>query len=151
MKRVLILLMLVFCVLQESHGDESATANPDLWVYTETSANGQPVQLWRGEKWQLDVVNWWRASAGLPPVKIDPALQDRVRAHCLRMAKARGMFHSGRGGENVAVGQANNAEAVQVWVNSPPHAVQIFNPRHTVVGVACYQFGGRKFYVQEFH
>ncbi len=110
------------------------------------------VLVWRGERWMLDTVNWHRARAGLKPLKIDPAVQQRCRAHCYWMARVGSMTHSGRSGENIAAGQANVPQAVQAWVNDPPHAVQIFSPSKTVIGVACYQSAnGGKYYCMEAH
>lgn len=110
------------------------------------------VPLWRGERWMLDTVNWHRARAGMKPVRIDPKVQDRCRAHCHWMARTGSMSHSGRGGENIAAGQRSVPDAVQAWVNDPPHAVQIFNPNKTVIGVACYKSpNGSKFYCMEAH
>lgn len=110
------------------------------------------ILVWRGERWMLDTVNWHRARAGMLPVKIDPKVQERCRAHCYWMARTGSMTHSGRGGENIAAGQHNVPAAVQAWVNDPPHAVQIFDPNKTVIGVACYKApGGGKFYCMEAH
>jgi uncharacterized protein YkwD len=114
--------------------------------------NAGEIIVWRGERWMLDCVNWHRQRAGLPPVVIDPEVQARCRAHCYWMAKAGSMTHSGRSGENIAAGQSNVLEAVNVWVGSPAHAVQIFDRNKTVIGVACYQSpGGGKFYCMEAH
>jgi uncharacterized protein YkwD len=110
------------------------------------------ILVWRGERWMLDMVNWHRARAGMKPVKIDPKVQERCRAHCYWMARTGSMTHSGRSGENIAAGQSNVPQAVQAWVNDPPHAVQIFNPNKTVIGVACYKApNGSKFYCMEAH
>jgi uncharacterized protein YkwD len=110
------------------------------------------ILVWRGERWMLDMVNWHRARAGMKPVKIDATVQARCRAHCYWMARTGSMTHSGRGGENIAAGQASVADAVQAWVNDPPHAVQIFDPNKTVIGVACYKSpNGGKFYCMEAH
>jgi uncharacterized protein YkwD len=110
------------------------------------------ILVWRGERWMLDMVNWHRARAGMKPVKIDPKVQERCRAHCYWMARTGSMTHSGRSGENIAAGQSNVPQAVQAWVNDPPHAVQIFDPNKTVIGVACYKSpSGSKFYCMEAH
>jgi len=110
------------------------------------------VPLWRGEKWMLDVVNWHRARAGMKPVRVDLKVQERCRKHCHWMARAGSMTHSGRSGENIAVGQSNVVGAVQAWVNDPPHAVQIFDRNKTVIGVACYRSpNGAKYYCMEAH
>jgi len=110
------------------------------------------IPLWRDERWMLDMVNWHRARAGMKPVKIDLKVQERCRAHCYWMARTGSMRHSGRGGENIAAGQNSVPDAVQAWVNDPPHAVQIFNRNKTVIGVACYKSpNGSKFYCMEAH
>lgn len=117
-----------------------------------SEAASSEVPLWRGEQWMLDTVNWHRARAGMKPVKIDPKIQARCRAHCHWMARTGSMSHSGRSGENIAAGQRNVPEAVQAWVNDPPHAVQIFNRHKTVIGVACYKSpNGSKYYCMEAH
>ena len=110
------------------------------------------ILLWRGERWMLDMVNWHRARAGMQPVKIDPKVQARCRAHCYWMARTGSMSHSGRSGENIAAGQSNVPGAVQAWVNDPPHAVQIFDRNKSVIGVACYKApNGAKYYCMEAH
>ena len=109
------------------------------------------ILLWRGERWMLDMVNWHRARAECSR-QDRSQVQERCRAHCYWMARTGSMTHSGRSGENIAAGQNNVPGAVQAWVNDPPHAVQIFDPNKSVIGVACYKSpNGGKFYCMEAH
>jgi uncharacterized protein YkwD len=144
-----LLALLALCVAASNvFADTAATENtPAEGVFMDGD-----VALWRGERWMLDVVNWHRARAGMKPVKVDAKVQERCRAHCHWMARSGSMRHSGRSGENIAAGQSNVVHAVQAWVNDPPHAVQIFDPNKTVIGVACYRSpSGAKYYCMEAH
>jgi len=139
----------LFVAASNVYGDMPGAGNPSMEI--EEPKEGE-ILLWRGERWMLDMVNWHRARAGMQPVKIDPKVQERCRAHCYWMARTGSMTHSGRSGENIAAGQNNVPGAVQAWVNDPPHAVQIFDPNKSVIGVACYKSpNGGKFYCMEAH
>lgn len=143
----------LFVAASNVFADMPGAGNPPMEIQAkEAEVKEGEILLWRGERWMLDMVNWHRARAGMQPVKIDPKVQARCRAHCYWMARTGSMSHSGRSGENIAAGQNNVAAAVQAWVNDPPHAVQIFNPNKTVIGVACYKApNGAKYYCMEAH
>lgn len=84
------------------------------------------------------------ARAGLPPLTLDPALQDMARAHAQVMAIQKQLFHAQvptSGLQNCLRGRKNFVEkpwvVVQKWVDDPPHRAILMNPRTTSIGV-CY-------------
>ncbi len=48
-------------------------------------------------------------------------------------------------GENLAVGQADFAAALQAWVDSPAHCATLMTPAYTEVGLACVQRVGSRY------
>jgi uncharacterized protein YkwD len=96
-----------------------------------------------------------RAGAGLPGFAIDGALNTNARYHAHRLASGSDgscrLWHSGElpswypgraSAENIACiapCPKNGAELTSMWLNSPDHAVNIFNGgyRYIGVGVEC--------------
>lgn len=111
----------------------------------------------------VDLVNIERTNAGLPPMKYNTFLEKAAQAHGDDM-QARDYFehHSPEGtsaearikasgylnefeaclctksysvGENLAKGQTTPAEAIETWMNSIDHRVNILNPDFSEIGI----------------
>jgi len=104
------------------------------------------------EREVIEKANAERATAGLPPFKIDATLMKAARQHSANMAKQGKLDHvldnKGPGerladlgmrptftGENCAQGQQTGAEAMQSWMGSEGHRGNILNPAYTHIGV----------------
>lgn len=101
----------------------------------------------------LTEVNRVRSVHGLPPLRVDPALQRAARAHSLDMLQ-RGYFGHGafarrlqrfaargpRLGENLAwgVGVAGEVRSiVQRWLASPPHRANLLRRGFRRIGIGA--------------
>ncbi|GIT90034.1 hypothetical protein JANAI62_04830 [Jannaschia pagri] len=87
-----------------------------------------------------------RVQAGLPPLRIAPALAQAAQVQANHMARVRRAGHDGPGGsrlvdrlraagfagcyvaENVAAGQRTGRAVVRAWMTSPPHRANILDP-----------------------
>jgi uncharacterized protein YkwD len=101
----------------------------------------------------LSAVNQFRADHQLPPVRLDPRLNQVAQAHADFMAANRTLSHTGANGtdpsqrltgvgyrwnciaENVATGQVTAEEVVQDWMNSPMHRANLLKVAVTDIGV----------------
>jgi uncharacterized protein YkwD len=101
------------------------------------------------------MVNAERASRGIAPVSVHPAIQFAAESMAKYEAIASVMTHvspngarggdriAGAGyawtawGENVAAGQPDCATVMAAWMNSPGHRDNILNPRFVHIGVAA--------------
>lgn len=101
----------------------------------------------------LAEVNNFRAQNGLPPVRLNPQLNNAAQSHSDFQAATSKMSHDGAGGsqvsdrvrqqgynfrsvnENVAWNQKTPQEVVQAWINSPGHRANLLSPSVTEVGV----------------
>ena len=94
-----------------------------------------------------------KAEKPLPALKMNPKLMEAARKHAANMAAQEQMDHVLDGknpadrakaagyafkalGENVAAGQKAPKDAVQAWMNSPPHRENILKDAYTEIGVA---------------
>jgi uncharacterized protein (TIGR03000 family) len=120
------------------------------------------------EKTILKLINAEREKAGLAPLKTDPKLNRVARSHSLNMGKQSTLAHQldGKGasdrmkdagyrlrvyGENVGVGSRTPAQAVQMWMNSPPHKENILTAEFTETGLGIATGkGGKKYYTEVF-
>ncbi|MEZ6113503.1 MAG: CAP domain-containing protein [Pirellulaceae bacterium] len=88
----------------------------------------------------LDRNNQWRASAGMGPQRLHPALTRAAQDHANYMARTGSFSHHSNGGplsrasrygfqglvrENIAMGQVTISEAFQSWRNSGGHWANI--------------------------
>lgn len=105
------------------------------------------------ERSLLSAVNGVRASHGLRPLRVDPALARAARSHSTAMLRrnvfAHGAFaariarHGARGpafGENLAWGQGSRASArsvVRGWLASPGHRANLLRPGWTRIGLGA--------------
>lgn len=114
---------------------------------------GQPGML--SEVVQL--VNAERARAGLPRLAPSSALQTAAQGHACDNAGRNVMTHKGSDGssvgarvrragyrpssvnENVAYGYRSAAQAVSLWMGSPPHRKNILSPKTREIGVGLAQ------------
>ncbi|MCL6430843.1 MAG: CAP domain-containing protein [Anaerolineae bacterium] len=104
----------------------------------------------------VDLTNQQRASHGLPPVTLDPALTRAAQAHSDDMANHNYFSHTGSDGsdpgqriaragyspiyaygENIAAGQPSPEEAMNAWMNSDAHRSNILSPYFHHIGVGC--------------
>lgn len=126
------------------------------------------LDLTADEKMILKLINAERDKAGLAPLKSDSKLNRAARSHSLNMAKQSTLAHEldGKGaadrmkdcgyrlrmfGENCGVGSRTPVQAVQMWLNSPPHKENILKAEfnETGLGIATGK-GGKKYYTQVF-
>ena len=126
------------------------------------------LEMTADERLILHLINKEREKADLEPLKPDHRLNRAARTHSLNMAKQKQMAHEldGKGpadrmkdvgyrlrtyGENCGVGSRTPAQAVQMWLNSPPHKESILTGQfvETGIGIATGQ-RGQKFYTQLF-
>lgn len=107
----------------------------------------------------LELINNVRRQAGLQPLRLNAALTQAAQRHSTSMAYQDFFDHVGRDGstivtriqqagyrysaiaENIAGGQTTASAAVQGWMNSPGHRVNILNPRYVDTGIG-YEFLG---------
>jgi len=104
----------------------------------------------------LDRVNFYRATAALPPVTEDPTLSTAVLEHARYMVQHDVIVHSQRTGARsatragAAAAAASNLAgslsafepenwAVDVWMQAPFHAIGILDPALTHVGFGIYR------------
>lgn len=109
--------------------------------------------------------NTERKSAGCPALKHDPRLTAAAQKHAADMANRRYFSHTSKdgrtfdariraegyrspGGENIARGQATEAEVVEDWMESPGHRRNIENCSFRTIGVGHDPDGN--YWVQEF-
>jgi len=118
----------------------------------------------------LQLVNLERSDAGLPPVVVNPTLEQIADDYACRMI-VEGFFghtepDTGYGpgdravlskyafyaiGENLAAGQETPAEAMRVWMESPSHRDIILDEKWTEIGISVRGGGEYSIYwVQEF-
>lgn len=53
-------------------------------------------------------------------------------------------------GENIAYGQKTATEVMNGWMNSAGHRANILSKNFGKIGIACYEYNGRKYWVQLF-
>ena len=53
-------------------------------------------------------------------------------------------------GENIAYGQKTATEVMNGWMNSAGHRANILGKNFGKIGIACYEYNGRKYWVQLF-
>ena len=104
----------------------------------------------------LDRVNFYRATAALPPVVEDPSLSTAVLEHARYMVQHDVVAHSQRPGargatrSGAAAAAASNLAgslsalepenwAVDVWMQAPFHAIGLLDPALTHVGFGIYR------------
>ena len=100
-------------------------------------------------------INTYRASKGLPPLKVSPKLNAASDWHTNDMATenyfshtdslgrdpfqrmaAFGYTYSTYKGENIAAGNAGSTATLTQWKNSPPHKANLLNANYKVMGIA---------------
>jgi uncharacterized protein YkwD len=107
--------------------------------------------LSQNDRQLLDELNRVRAAHGLAAFRVDPALQNAARAHSQDMLR-RGYFSHGDMGarlrrygargprlaENIgwASGRDRARTIVRLWMQSPPHRVNVLRPGFRRIGIA---------------
>lgn len=112
----------------------------------ETTNAANTIELTDAETAILNQVNAERASHGLHPLAIDPALLQRARAHAAWMATNNSMRHSPNSWENIAFGQGTPLGAMRTWMNSSGHRNNILARRAGAIGIGVYG----TYYCQQF-
>lgn len=141
--------ILVFPLLLVLAACSTSTTGPGLFA---TPLATQPGTVDSGEAAAL--ISRYRASKGLGPVSVDPALTRIAAEHARRMAAANTISHRLPGeasfqqrlvdggflpqtaGENVAAGQKSLAEVLDVWRKSPGHNANLLLAGATRIGIA---------------
>jgi uncharacterized protein YkwD len=113
---------------------------------------GQPVDAAAAAK----IISQYRASHGLPAVKIEPRLMKIASTHAQRMASTDRLEHvlPGEGSfpqrinaggyqasvaaENIGAGYGTLSEAIQAWETSPAHNANLLQRNVTEIGIALY-------------
>ena len=106
-----------------------------------------------GEAQVVAKTNEARTAAGVTVLTTDCRLMSNARRQARAMAEATTIFHSTEQvrAENVAGGQPTAADAVVVWLCSPPHRANILNRSWSKVGCAGFVGpDGRCYWVQQF-
>jgi uncharacterized protein YkwD len=129
---------------------------------------GEKPKLSEDEQAVVDATNKERKAAGLPELKVDPALMKMAREHSATMARLKEIGHDLGGktfqdrikeskypfrriGENVAAGYDTPKAAVQGWMESQGHKENILNKEFSVIGVAVEKGeDGKKYWTQIF-
>ena len=127
-----------------------------------------PDDLTPDEQRIVDLTNAARAQAGQPALVVSRRLARAARLHSANMAARGVMAHdldgqsfsdrirqtgyvSRTGAENVAASQTTPEEAVQSWLNSPGHRVNMLGGQFTQIGVGiATASNGAKYYTQVF-
>ena len=126
------------------------------------------LKLTKDEQGVIDLTNAERKKAELPPLKVNAKLMAVARAHAENMAKQEKAEHvlddkkpTDRAkeagykyawlGENVAWNAQNPKEALEGWMDSPPHKENILKKEYTEIGVAVAKSkSGEPYWVQLF-
>lgn len=110
------------------------------------------VQLNKFESAIVARTNAERARYGLRPLVVDRWLVQSARRHATWMTTRHTLQHtSAPVAENIAMGQASSAQAVQDWMNSSGHRANILNPSYRRIGAAAYTApNGTTFWCQQF-
>jgi uncharacterized protein YkwD len=109
-----------------------------------------------------------RAEEKLPPLKLNSRLSDAARGHARDMAEHTKLTHDGSDGsdvktrikrtdyhyqeigENVAAGQESAGEAMNTWLDSPPHRENILGNFTELGGAVARGSDGRNYWCVEF-
>ena len=109
-------------------------------------------QLFAVEQNIVNMTNQERRRYGLPPLRVDFRLVDSARRHTIWMVTRGGLTHtSAPVAENIAMGQANTAQAMRSWMGSSGHRANILNRSYTRMGAAAYvSANGTIYWCQQF-
>jgi uncharacterized protein YkwD len=116
------------------------------------------VTLTPPEQDALNLINAYRTSLGLKPVRLDPVLQEEAEWYAQDMATNDNFNHDHRdslgrlpasrlaafdyrfpdlAAENSAAGYPDGASTFQQWRNSPPHDRTMREPTYRTIGIAA--------------
>ena len=68
---------------------------------------------------------------------------------CFTVFKENGITYR-YAGENIAYGQKTATIVMNAWMSSSGHRANILNKNFGKIGIACYEYGGKKYWVQLF-
>jgi uncharacterized YkwD family protein len=121
-----------------------------------SAPSSQPAQTGSYEQQVLDLVNKYRADAGLSPLKWSSQLSAMAKDKAVDMYTNHYFDHNSPtygspfdmmrsygisynyAGENIAMGQRTPQEVMTAWMNSQGHRENILNPHYTTIGIAYY-------------
>jgi hypothetical protein len=125
----------------------------------------EPLDPAKSAQQVLALVNAERAKAGLQALTLDERLNTAAQKHSEDMAKRGYMAHitpdgvdpwtrmgqqGAQGiGENIAGGQQTPEQAVQAWMDDPPHRAAILNPMARTMGLGVAD-GTMRLWTQDF-
>lgn len=160
----------IICAYAVKDGWKSSTG-----VEFEVSANAQKEQTQSEEDYDeislevLELVNEYRAEAGLSPLKMDPVLYKGTQIRAEELADCYSHirpddsdwytvmeeidFKYAFAGENIAYteGKYSTPEAVmELWMGSPAHKKNILNTSGSLIGISVYKSGDRIYWAQLF-
>lgn len=139
---------------------ERPSPAPRVDVYASQSAPGAVLD----KRLAASMVSDLRASKGLGPVVLDPALNRMAEEQAAAMARAGKISHDSLAGslkariarnyprnggvwENVGAGHDTLADAFAGWRASPPHLRNMTQPRASRMGIAAVHAPGTRFEV----
>jgi uncharacterized protein YkwD len=132
-----------------------AAAGTTLWATGPASAGSASVGRVDTAA-AAQIISAYRASHGLPPVKVEARLMNIAAVHAQRMAAADNLEHVlpgevsfptrlNTGGYNAAVaaedigaGYRTLADVIAAWEKSPAHNANLLQPNVTDIGIALY-------------
>lgn len=153
--------------MQPNHGKEEekplseTAASTDINPPTTESRGASPpgtatvdnISVYAVEQELVAYTNALRIRKGLAPLIVDQKLMESARAHAAWMT-SNGMRHGSSNGiwrgEIIAEGQRTARDAVNAWINSPPHYYQLTNPNHRYIGMTGYTRGGQVYWCGQF-
>lgn len=131
-------------------GNQVGVAGSDPMV-----PNPSNVQLSQSEFDNIKFTNQARQGRGLSILKVLDTIMQTSRDQSRIMMQKGVMEHgftSGWNAENIARGQQSGQEVVNVWINSPGHAANMFNTAYSWIGVgdSMGQGSGSPYWTQQF-
>lgn len=140
---------------------ESEIVGPEI---IEKTVNGQMHEGVTREV--LELVNAQRMAAGCKPLMMTAVQEDLAEQRAVEITA---LFDHDRPdgrscatvaddvkltynafGENIAAGQANAQEVMDSWMNSEGHKANILNKDYTHIGIGCFEYSGKLYWVQIF-
>lgn len=111
------------------------------------------ISVYAVEQELVAYANSVRIKHGLAPLIVNQPLMDSARKHATWMC-SHGMVHGNSNGvwngEIIAAGQPTARDAINAWLNSPPHRAHLLGRHHRYVGLTGYTRGGQVYWCGQF-
>lgn len=111
------------------------------------------ISVYAVEQELVAYANSVRIKHGLAPLIVNQPLMDSARKHATWMC-SNGMIHGNSNGvwngEIIAAGQRTARDAINAWLNSPPHRAHLLGRHHRYVGLTGYTSGGQVYWCGQF-